>query len=465
MKKIFKILNNPIVKRSALAAIGLTTISIVGANYVADGREQEIERELEAFTQQVPVQTEYNETAIALKTLSAKLGFNLYSWPEDANSEYAPQIENIEVEPSSKQAWEVISDPLEEYIDAQIAKPTNEIDPPPTALQEYLKTNAATLEQIRQVIASQGTPVWQTNLTPILEGDYEFALPSYLASMYLQQILALDILEKQRQGKTEAAREMLEAAWQIHASFQDNPYLIGQLVGLMNGRYLAGTMRKLGNLPVEWQERLVAHNYSQSMLASIHGEFFLIFNATRNIAPGEIFKTVQFGDSHTIQAGFQGTVEKVKGMLLSPVTKPWLRFTAIDSYQVQKYGIEQYQAKPPNICASDVVESKQQPAAWNIPANKIGLLSFLNQVVKAEKHMLDLELTQKIVQAKALAAETGKWPTTLPNLESNVCPGYEWVYNVAEDGTMSLSLNPEPEWAVERQKKQGLPMDFFSSIR
>lgn len=116
MKKIFKILNNPIVKRSALAAIGLTTISIVGANYVADGREQEIERELEAFTQQVPVQTEYNETAIALKTLSAKLGFNLYSWPEDANSEYAPQIENIEVEPSSKQAWEVISDPLEEYI-------------------------------------------------------------------------------------------------------------------------------------------------------------------------------------------------------------------------------------------------------------------------------------------------------------------------------------------------------------
>ena len=152
-------------------------------------------------------------------------------------------------------------------------------------------------------------------------------------------------------------------------------------------------------------------------------------------------------------------------MLLSPVTKPWLRFTAIDSYQVQKYGIEQYQAKPPNICASDVVESKQQPAAWNIPAKKIGLLSFLNQVVKAEKHMLDLELTQKIVQAKALAAETGKWPTTLPNLESNVCPGYEWVYNVAEDGTMSLSLNPEPEWAVERQKKQGLPMDFFSSIR
>ncbi|MBE9042650.1 hypothetical protein IQ235_17965 [Oscillatoriales cyanobacterium LEGE 11467] len=464
MKKIFKILGNPIVKWSALAAVGLTTLSIVGANYVADGREKEIEPELEAFTQKVPVETEYNDTAIALKTLSAKLGFDLYSWPEDVNSKYAPQIENIEVEPRAKQAWEKISDPLEEYIDAQILKPNSEIDPPPVELQEYLKANAKTLEQIRQVIASQSKPGWHTNLTPVLEGDYELALPGYFASIDLQQILALDILEKQRQGQSDAAREMLEAAWQIHASFQDNPYLIGQLVFLINGRYIAGTMRKLGDLPVEWQERLVAHNYSQSMLESIHGEFFGMFNVIRNVAPAEIFETVQFGDSHTIQTGFQGTVEKVKGMLLSPVTKPWLRFTAIDTYQVGKYDLEQYQAQPPNICASDVVESEKQPAAWNILTKKIGQPSLINQVVKAEKYRLDLELTQKILQAKALAAETGKWPATLPNLESDLCPGYEWVYAVAEDGTMSLSLSQEPKWAAERKEKHDLPLTYSGKL-
>ncbi len=59
-----------------------------------------------------------------------------------------------------------------------------------------------------------------------------------------------------------------------------------------------------------------------------------------------------------------------------------------------------------------------------------------NQFSKSSKAMLDLELTRKILQVKALAATEGKWLPSVPDMESSICPGAKWVYGVAPDGTM-----------------------------
>jgi hypothetical protein len=105
------------------------------------------------------------------------------------------------------------------------------------------------------------------------------------------------------------------------------------------------------------------------------------------------------------------------------------------------------ESKQHNICLSDLAASATidtTPAWWNIPGQTIAP-NFLNQPRKATHYMLDLELTQKILQVKALAAKTGKWPQSVPNMESEICPGFEWVYQVSPDGTMSISLSEQPE--------------------
>lgn len=43
MKKVLKVLGNPIVKWSAIGTLGLISLSLVAGNFIAERREQEIE--------------------------------------------------------------------------------------------------------------------------------------------------------------------------------------------------------------------------------------------------------------------------------------------------------------------------------------------------------------------------------------------------------------------------------------
>ena len=83
-----------------------------------------------------------------------------------------------------------------------------------------------------------------------------------------------------------------------------------------------------------------------------------------------------------------------------------------------------------------------------------------NQPSKVNKSILDLELTQKILQVKALAAQAGKWPSSVPEMESSICPGAKWLYRLAPDGTMSISFSEQPEWLEERLENKGLPFTY-----
>ncbi|NES77107.1 MULTISPECIES: hypothetical protein [Okeania] len=74
----------------------------------------------------------------------------------------------------------------------------------------------------------------------------------------------------------------------------------------------------------------------------------------------------------------------------------------------------------------------------------------------AAAHMLELEFTQKILQVKELAKQQGKWPDSFPNLDSKFCPNRLYIYQVSEDGTMTISLNKQPEWV----KDTDLPLTY-----
>jgi len=55
---------------------------------------------------------------------------------------------------------------------------------------------------------------------------------------------------------------------------------------------------------------------------------------------------------------------------------------------------------------------------------------------------LAIELSQHVLAAKQQQAEQGAWPMTLPNLDSQICPGERWVYELTGD-TMTLSLSKQ----------------------
>ena len=56
------------------------------------------------------------------------------------------------------------------------------------------------------------------------------------------------------------------------------------------------------------------------------------------------------------------------------------------------------------------------------------------------------ELTQKILLIKELKASSpdGKWPETIPGIESSVCSESYWIYRIKPDGTMCISMSLAP---------------------
>jgi hypothetical protein len=432
---------------SAVGLAGLLAVWIVGGNYIASVQEKEIEQDLAAYAQRFP-KTEPNDVALKLAPSLAKVGLNA--------------------------AWGSLSQELNQYLDAEIANPNDTINPPSEKLQRYLASKQTALAELRQQVLNNEVPHWGTDITWILQGDMTVRLPPYLSQVYFQRVLALDILEKYRQGQTEAAAEMLEVSWKINQPLTESPLLISQLVGLIVAKYPVGVMRKADRLPTQWQQRLLEGDYRESMLTSLQGEYLSKFKFSQDFAwkyswssileaPGaysgqgilSLFQT---------ETNYPPTLEdKILDWTLShvlvwfkPVIKPYVRFCAIDTYQVYKRSLAA--SRQQNFCASDSAPAKDF-AWWNYIGR--ASTSFPSQTSKAAKSMLDLELTQKILQVKALAAKTGKWPPSVPEMKSSICPGAKWLYRVAPDGTMSLSFSEKPKWLEERLKSnRGLPFTY-----
>ena len=455
----------------AVGWAGLLAVWIVGGNYIASVQEKEIEQDLAAYAQRFP-KTEPNDAALKLAASLAKVGFDGAASFSSVDRSIKSRADFRSSEDDRK-AFEEIKQELKQYLDAEIAKPNDTVNPPSEKLQRYLASKQTALAELRQQVLNNEVPHWGTDISWILEGDLTAPLPAYLWQVNFQQVLALDILEKYRKGQTEAAAQMLEVSRKINQSLTESPSLISPLVGLIVTKYTAGVMRKADRLPAQWQQRLLEHDYRESILISLQGEYLHKFKFSQDFVWKHSWSSILKASSSYTDGGILSLLrtepnysptleEKILDWTLSPVMvwfkpviKPYVRFCAIDTYHAYKRSLAA--SRQHNFCASDLATAKD--VAW---WNYIGRTStnFPSQISKGAQSMLDLELTQKILQVKALAAKTGKWPASVPEMKSSICLGAKWLYRVAPDGTMSISFSEKPKWLEERLKGKGLPFTY-----
>ena len=457
---------------SAVGLAGLLAVWIVGGNYIASVQEKEIEQDLAAYAQRFP-KTEPNDAALKLAALVGKLGLGGSGGSFSPVDRYIGSVADLRSSEDAPKAFYEILQELNQYLEAEIAKPNDTVNPPSEKLQRYLASKQTALAELRQQVLNNEVPHWGTDITWILEGDITMVLPSYLWQANFQKVLALDILEKYRKGQTEAAAEMLEVSWKINQSLTESPFLIHQLTALIVTKYPAGVMRKVDRLPAQWQQRLLEHDYRESILTSLQGEYLYKFKlwqhfvwkypwsstleASRASGQGilELFQ-VKTNDPPTLE---EKILEGALSHLLvwfKPAIEPYGRFCAIDTYQVYKRSLAA--SRQHNFCTSDSVKVDDF-AWWHYPGE--ASTDFPSQTRKAAQSMLNLELTQKILQVKALAAKAGKWPPSVPEMKSSICPGAKWLYRLAPDGTMSISFSEKPKWMEERLKSsRALPLTY-----
>ena len=399
---------------------------MVGVNRLANEREAQLDRELQNFMVQFP-KIEANDSARRLNDLTAALGIGLaFKSPNTLDSA-----------PDKMEDFEQIREELDRFLEAELEKKTESVSPAPESLRGYLETRKAELEAIRSHLLNSELPIWERDLERWLNINHP--TPSLLGILNLQKLLILDVLDKNSLGQTRAGEQSLEASWKLNQTLWDRPDLISQLSAILVARLQVGALRKMDGLPTQWQERAIARDYQKLLLTSLELESWLNYG---------LVKLPQMAPE-------QG------GEKLAPLEGLYIRLSGINTSQNMRQGFAKLEFK--NICSFDVEALQQQMtdsiASWN-QLGQIAMPNLAGQWRKAGKMMLDWELTQKILQVKALAAEQGTWPEKLPDLESKVCPGQRWIYQVAGDRSISLSFSKNLDWLELQENSIDLPLTY-----
>jgi hypothetical protein len=347
--------------------------------------------------------------------------------------------------------FEKLSDSLS-YLDEQIINPTDQLEPLPKKLQSFLDKNQTTITAIRNLILSSEPLQWQ--FTPDF-WDFDQPIPNHWYLVYVQKILLLDSIAQSAKGNQQIVLDNLEVAWRINQSFQNSPLYYTQLLNLMGIKYQMGVLRKLGDLPTIWQERLSNHDYRQSIFIALEGDAYARFNYWTNTTPEKIdllWETEGIADFLSL-AGWDNWSENSRNNILL-----WFGVGATE------YELLAYEAlKQANVCQFQSVEFLKEQ-----PINKIEFIyteSLTNLWQKASATMVDAELTQQILQARAIAYAGEE--LTNNQVTSTICPGHNWVYE-QQPGKFTIKMQPEPlEWpqkTLEGQKNHVLPLEFTGSL-
>lgn len=139
-------------------AIALIALWMIGGNLLAAQQEKTVDQALEQFRQQFP-NVEANYSALKLEELTAGLGFGNFVGQKSTPTRYLHSAPK-----ANRKDFEDIKGELNKYLDAQLDKPNDAIDPPPEKLRRYLMDHATELEAVRTHVLNSDLPRWEVDM-------------------------------------------------------------------------------------------------------------------------------------------------------------------------------------------------------------------------------------------------------------------------------------------------------------
>lgn len=364
-------------------------------------QRQEIKSEMLNVFNQFP--TEKNNTAKKIQEVAAlQLGFNVLTNPQ----------QDLKIPENQNKAFSEISELLKNSFDEKTQQLNSNL---PINLRRYINKNKNAIAAIRNVLLNNEIPHWGLDYTYVKEGDFHAPSPSYLGIINLQRLLIVDIADNLQQGKTQEMLKSLEASWKLSESLKDEPTLIGQLVNVIIRRSQIRIIEKIEHLPIVWQQRLLAHDYTKSMFLGLNIEAFAQLQGLNKIIPPE------------------------KDTPLSQLYRDWY---GVNTYQLYQKFYGEIARNQHHLCSLDLRAIEQQ---YFSSENSISP-SYVNQIIKSQHLMLESEMMQKVLQIKATIQQKKVLPNTLADIPSNICIGNKWVYKSLANGKWWITLDRPPIW-------------------
>jgi hypothetical protein len=417
-----------------IGSIALTmSIYLIGGNIYAAEQEKPLEQAIASYVRQHP-KTAPNQSAIELQVLMTKLGLSVEVFGDGSKAKVKPS-------PTVLAEWKTTRSNLEKYLDKQLAKTKDSIDPLPTELSNYLRHHQANIVAIETHLIDNPLPQWGVDLDWIQQSNLNTGnnssspLLRYLDLFNTEKLLIVNILDKQQLQNTDLSRD-LAAIEKIQQSIQSQPSFIGQLVSRIGEGKISKLVRQVDTIPNGWGTNLFRIDRHQQMLDTISGESMM---TGRIMQDSSLFNLLLISQENPLRfiPGFYH------------LARPQLRLATVDRYAETQQGLAYWRKQ--NICHTDgkngVIDSP--PVFGLIDDLLYSPTQMTSQYKKVLKQDLYWELTNSVrqVKAKLVAGEKVDRVAKEFNLASQVCPGENWTAK-AKDGAVSIEFSHPPNWNV-----------------
>lgn len=351
-----------------------------------------------------------NQSAKQFDLLAAQLGFV-------SND---PRGLAIHFDPEAALAYRNIERSLEQFLQSQTIKTSGPLDAPPAELRAYLEMNAVLIAAIQIHLLEQPVPQWDQTYEHMFDPNYPF--PGFFNVRNFQELLLLSALEHNHRGQPVEMHAALEASWRLNQALLERPDLTAQVSVSAVSELQAGLLRHLDLVPDLWQARLVQQSHQQSVMGGRQFETWLQYNVQQQLLMSTVFSK----ERHVSWLGNLSSrfsywfspayITQLKGIETTQMTHQAIDLLRrLEVCSVTQYAAEQKllrQARTVTRNPGTALGSEVLARRWKIEGDR----------------ELTLELTQQVLQAKQLYAQTGRWPKPSTKVVSEACPGEFWSY-------------------------------------
>jgi hypothetical protein len=424
----------------SLGALLLATgLWVVGGNAWAARREQQRDRawtaafgSLDDLKKKYPAR-EMNETAKQLVELTRGTVFDL-----------TPVVGYLEPEEMRLGTEWKRSQGMFEFLMAQVAKPEASIDPPSEEAIRFLEEKSLNLDAIESILAAGPPPEWALDLS-VPENDLR--RPNVLGHIRVQRALIARALAAAHDGHNEVSARSLEASWHLNEFFRGRPEVYSTRLSMAIARLQVGTLRKVNVEEDLWRKRLATLDPRISLL-----DYFAVEIPAKSHRWSLLKKD---GDRSWFQPAWDF------------LGRPWHRMQMADYSDLVRVELVSLRSAPLSDRAPEPTNPTAEsanPKGWGLAHTlaSIAIPNIRDSFARADRLVVDAELTSKILEAKHLRRENGgRWPAAIPGIEASRYPEASWRYEASPDGgRMSIAFSRELAFP---EGLKPLPLRFSSN--
>ncbi len=360
--------------------------------------------------------TEANSAALELERVSASLGNSLA--PRRFAERARPATE------AAKAFARLKKEVFHPYAVEQIQRRRRgEIDPPPEALVDFIETYNGELNELRRLLLTLETPIWESDATMVSVAP----LPNLLGHIDTHKLLNSVAVAQLHAGDTAGALEQIEASFNLARSLRDSPNLISQLIYIAVTRLQVGTLRHVRDLPAIWIDRLTEHDARRSLITAL--------------------KYQGWGWMHADTLGAAGT-EPVLRRIAAPFTRPYEKLCVAEMSEDWRQRMTSLEGVGA-LCDYDLpmlVVDKDDSGLCGKNTMALAMPNILNAVQRLGRLEVDLELLRLSMEADTAHRSGGGWPTPDGDRRpSPACPRDQWVYR-SVDEDLEIAMSRELVW-------------------